>query len=265
MLGHCHHLQDKQAVLEAVTAMMAVLLQELHREHVWEQLLWLVHPCQEVQDTIMAKSLTIFLEALEGVESVIPKDKFLDITTAVFYQLSDDIKQHSEADSRELTHCMLLQARICPEETLLFLQSQLGDEWEAGRVAALGLLSALVCSDEPVITEMLPQVAEAVQRVCNDSRTRVSSFGKGKCFWGGDAPTDTGKAGVTREVAGALTTWSLWLLWEEQAERRGRVPVLCMDLCSCCLCSCPKGCPDEQVASLCLLTRKITPTIDPCR
>ena len=32
--------------------MLAVLLQEeLHREHVWEQLLWLVHPCQEIQDT----------------------------------------------------------------------------------------------------------------------------------------------------------------------------------------------------------------------
>ena len=32
--------------------MMAVLLQEeLCREHVWEQLLWLVHPYQEVQDT----------------------------------------------------------------------------------------------------------------------------------------------------------------------------------------------------------------------
>ena len=34
-------------------------------------------------------------------------------------------------------------------------------------------------------------------------------------------------------------------------------------LCSYCLCSCPKGCPDEQVASLCLPTRKITLTIDP--
>ena len=32
--------------------MMAVLLQEeLHREHVWEQLLWLVHLYQKVQDT----------------------------------------------------------------------------------------------------------------------------------------------------------------------------------------------------------------------
>ena len=32
--------------------MLDVLLQEeLHREHVWEQLLWFVHPCQEIQDT----------------------------------------------------------------------------------------------------------------------------------------------------------------------------------------------------------------------
>jgi len=32
--------------------MMAVLLQEeMHREQVWEHLLWLGHLCQEVQDT----------------------------------------------------------------------------------------------------------------------------------------------------------------------------------------------------------------------
>eukprot|EP00076_Gallus_gallus_P036449 XP_025001987.1 maestro heat-like repeat-containing protein family member 2A isoform X2 [Gallus gallus] len=85
----CKEEKDKQAVLGAVAAMMAVLLQEeLCREHVWEQLLWLVHPYQEVQDTCrVTKSLSIFLEALEGVPSVIPKDKFLAITSAVFYQV----------------------------------------------------------------------------------------------------------------------------------------------------------------------------------
>ena len=41
----------------------------------------------------------------------------------------------------------LSAARICPEETVLFLQSQLGNEWEAGCVAALGLLGALARSD----------------------------------------------------------------------------------------------------------------------
>ncbi|XP_019467275.1 maestro heat-like repeat-containing protein family member 2A, partial [Meleagris gallopavo] len=135
----CQEEEDKQAVLGAVAAMLAVLLQEeLHREHVWEQLLWLVHPCQEIQDTRrVAKSLTVFLEALEGTEYVIPKDRFLDIISAVFYQLYDDTKQHSEADHAELTHCIMLQAQICPEEMVLFLQSQLGDDWEAGCVAAL--------------------------------------------------------------------------------------------------------------------------------
>ena len=35
----------------------------------------------------LLQSLSIFLEALEGVPSVIPKDKFLAITSAVFYQV----------------------------------------------------------------------------------------------------------------------------------------------------------------------------------
>ncbi|XP_042748943.1 maestro heat-like repeat-containing protein family member 2B, partial [Lagopus leucura] len=118
-------------------------------------------------------SLTIFLEALGGIESVIPGDKFQDVTSAVFYQLYDDSKQHSEADRAQLTHCIMLQARICPEETILFLQSQLGDDWEPGCVAALGLLGALARSDEPVMTEMLPQVVEAVQRLCSDPSIRV--------------------------------------------------------------------------------------------
>ncbi|XP_010725020.2 maestro heat-like repeat-containing protein family member 2B [Meleagris gallopavo] len=172
----CQEEEDKQAVVGAVSAMLAVLLQEeLHREHIWEQLLWLVHPCQEVQDTCrMAKSLTLFLEALEHVESAIPKDKFLDITSAVFYQLYDDTKQHSETDCAELTHCIMLQVQICPEEMILFLQSQLGDDWEAGCVAALGLLGALARSNEPtMMTEKLPQVVEAVQHLYSDTRTRV--------------------------------------------------------------------------------------------
>ncbi|XP_072198881.1 LOW QUALITY PROTEIN: maestro heat-like repeat-containing protein family member 2B [Excalfactoria chinensis] len=171
----CKEEKDKQAVLGAVVAMMAVLLQEeLHQEHVWEQLLWLVHQCQEVQDTCRAtKSLSIFLEALKGIETVIPKDKFLAITSATFYQLSDNTKQRNKADREELTHCILLQAQICAEETILFLQSQLGDERKASCVAALGLLGALARSDEPVMTEKLPQVVESVQCLCRDPRTQV--------------------------------------------------------------------------------------------
>ncbi|XP_021247683.1 maestro heat-like repeat-containing protein family member 2B [Numida meleagris] len=167
----CEEEQDKQAVVGAVSAMMDLLLQEeLRREHIWEQLLCLVHQCQEVQDT---SRVTKSLDILEGVQSVIPKDTLLAITGAMFCELSEDTKQHSEAESTKMTRCILLQARICPEETVLFLQSQLGDEREARRVAALGLLGALARSDEPVMAEKLPQVAEAVQCLCGDPRTRV--------------------------------------------------------------------------------------------
>ena len=120
--------------------------------------------------------------------------------------------------------------QICPEEMILFLQSQLGDDWEAGCVAALGLLGALVCSDgqyhrlgfqgsllpsrlcfhscfcaslaDPMMTEKLPQVVEAVQHLCSDSRIRVSWFGKGKRCQGDDAAANTGRAEVTRKVLG---------------------------------------------------------------
>ena len=45
-------LQDKQAVLGAVAAMMGVLLrEEQHREHAWEQLPWLLHQYHWVLDT----------------------------------------------------------------------------------------------------------------------------------------------------------------------------------------------------------------------
>ncbi|XP_021248711.1 maestro heat-like repeat-containing protein family member 2B [Numida meleagris] len=167
----CEEEKDKQAVVGAVAAMVDLLLQEeLRQEHTWEQLLWLVHQCQEVQDT---SRVTKSLDILEGVWSVIPKDMLLATTSAMFDQLSDDTEQHSEAESTKMTHCILLQARICPEEIVLFLQSQLGHEREARCVAALGLLGALARSDEPVMTEKLPQVVEAVQCLCGDPRTRV--------------------------------------------------------------------------------------------
>ena len=35
----------------------------------------------------LLQSLTIFLEALEEVQTIIPKDKFLAITSAMFYQV----------------------------------------------------------------------------------------------------------------------------------------------------------------------------------
>ncbi|XP_019467987.1 maestro heat-like repeat-containing protein family member 2B [Meleagris gallopavo] len=233
----CQEEEDKQAVLGAVATMLDVLLQEeLHQEHVWEQLLWLVHPCQEIQDTCrVAKSLILFLEALEGIESVIPKDRFLDITSAVFYQLYDDTKQHSEADRVQLTHCIMLQARICPEEMILFLQSQLEDDWEAGCVAALGLLGALARSDEPMMTEKLPQVVKAVQRLCSDPRIRVRTavlhFIKDLLnanAWSCSAWDVVGH--IFSEFSRTMGRRAAGHLSAEEAQEEGALQALCMDI-----------------------------------
>uniref|UniRef100_A0A8B9IIB6 Uncharacterized protein n=1 Tax=Anser cygnoides TaxID=8845 RepID=A0A8B9IIB6_ANSCY len=171
----CQEEEDKQAVIRAMTPLMCILLhKEEHREQVWEQLLWLLHQYRTVQDTSrVTKSLIYFLEALEQVQTLIPKGKCLAISSVVYNELTDDTKEHSQDHKAELTQCILLQARICPEETILFLESQLSHEREAGRVAALGLLGALARCDEPAMTEKLPQVVEAVKCVCRDPSTRV--------------------------------------------------------------------------------------------
>ena len=93
-------------------------------------------------------------------------------------------------------------ARICPEETVLFLQSQLAmsgrlDAWQPwvcsvlwlalmvsttgwdfqGSLLPSGLcLHACFCASlaEPMMTEKLPQVVEAVQCLCSDPRIQVS-------------------------------------------------------------------------------------------
>ncbi|XP_068535919.1 maestro heat-like repeat-containing protein family member 2B [Anas acuta] len=171
----CQEEEDKQAVIGAMTPLMRVLLhKEEHREHVWEQLLWLLHHYRTVQDTSrVTKSLLSFLEALEQAQIPVPKGKCLAISSVVYSKLTADTTEHSQEQKAELSQCILLQARICPEETILFLESQLGHEREAVRVAALGLLGALARCDEPAIAEKLPQVVEAVKRVCRDPSIRV--------------------------------------------------------------------------------------------
>ncbi|XP_032042123.1 maestro heat-like repeat-containing protein family member 2B [Aythya fuligula] len=171
----CQEEEDKQAVIGAMTPLMRVLLhKEEHREHVWEQLLWLLRQYRMVQDSSrVTKSLLYFLEALEQVHIPIPKGKCLAISSVVCSELTADRKEHSQDHKAELTQCILLQARICPEETILFLESQLGHEREAMRVAALGLLGALARCDEPAMAEKLPQVVEAVKCVCRDPSIRV--------------------------------------------------------------------------------------------
>nr|XP_038034225.1 maestro heat-like repeat-containing protein family member 2B [Anas platyrhynchos] len=171
----CPEEEDKQAVIGAMTPLMRVLLhKEEHREHVWEQLLWLLHQYRTVQDASrVTKSLLSFLEALEQVQIPVPKGKCLAISSVVYSELTADTKEHSQDHKAELSQCILLQARICPEETILFLESQLGHEREAVRVAALGLLGALARCDEPAMAEKLPQVVEAVKSVCRDPSIRV--------------------------------------------------------------------------------------------
>ncbi|XP_059691036.1 maestro heat-like repeat-containing protein family member 2B [Gavia stellata] len=140
----CEEEEDKQAVLRAVAAMMEVLLrEEQHCEHAWEQLLWLLHQSQEVRDTSRVNKLP-------------------DVT-----------KEPGLAPKAELPRCIALQARICPEETGMFLHSPESGGSKAGRVAALGLLGALAHSDAPAVREKLPQVMEAMGSVCNDPSAQV--------------------------------------------------------------------------------------------
>ncbi|KAM6106976.1 maestro heat-like repeat-containing protein family member 2B [Phoenicopterus ruber ruber] len=233
----CKEEEDKQAVLGAVAAMMRVLLhEEQHREHAWEQLLWLLHQYQEVRDTSrVTKSLSCVLEMLEGVQSPIAQGTALAISTTVHRQLSDVTKEPGPAHRAVLSRCIVLQARICPEETVMFLHSQLSSGSETGRVAALGLLQALAHSDAPATREKLPQVVEAVQSVCNDPSARVRravlefirellSSGSQSC-WAWDV---VGHIFIEfsrtsgRLVAGGLFTW--------ETQEDGALRALCMDI-----------------------------------
>ncbi|XP_054254992.1 maestro heat-like repeat-containing protein family member 2B, partial [Indicator indicator] len=171
----CEEEEDKQAVVGAMAAMMGLLLQaKQHREQVWEQLPWLLQQCQEVQDTSrVTKSLSYVLEILEGLQSPVPEGIALAISSAVHRQLSDVCKEPGPAHRALLSRCFLLQAPACPEETLIFLQSQLSDDSQAGRAAALGLLGALLHADTPVVREKLPRMVEAVQSLSHDPSTQV--------------------------------------------------------------------------------------------
>ncbi|KAM9610619.1 uncharacterized protein ACIBXB_022310 [Morphnus guianensis] len=225
----CKEEEDKQAVLGAVAAMLGVLLhEEQHREHTWEQLLWLLQQYQEVRDTSrVTKSLSYVLEILVGVQTPIPQSTALAISTAVHRQLSDVTEEPGLAQKAVLSRCIMLQgkerrlgdgppcrgsslpvlgcwgqlpagaecdffpaARMRPEETGMFVHSQLSGGNEAGRVAALGLLGVLAHSDGPAARGKLPQVVEAMGSLCSDPSAQVvadgSSLGRaGRVEWGG--------------------------------------------------------------------------------
>ncbi|KAK4817743.1 hypothetical protein QYF61_026966 [Mycteria americana] len=270
----CEQEENKQAVLGAVAAMIGVLLhEEQHREHAWEQLFWLLHQYQEVRDTSrVTKSLSYVLETLEGVQTPIPLGTALAISTTVHRQLSDVTKEPGPAHKAVLSYCIVLQgkerrlgnallsrgssltvlgtwrqlsanaehgffpaARMCPEETVAFLHSQLSGGRQAGCVAALGLLGALAHSDAPATREKLPQVVEAVRSVCNDPSAQVRravlefirellSSGSQSC-WAWDVVGhifNEFSRTSGRLVAGGLFAW-------ETAEE-GALRALCMDI-----------------------------------
>ncbi|XP_052655740.1 maestro heat-like repeat-containing protein family member 2B [Harpia harpyja] len=171
----CKEEEDKQAVLGAVAAMLGVLLhEEQHRDHTWEQLLWLLQQYKEVRDTSrVTKSLSYVLEILVGVQTPIPQSTALAISTAVHRQLSDVTEEPGLAQKAVLSRCIMLQARMRPEETGMFLHSQLSGGSEASRVAALGLLGVLAHSDGRAARGKLPQVVEAMCSLCSDPSAQV--------------------------------------------------------------------------------------------
>ncbi|XP_074878113.1 maestro heat-like repeat-containing protein family member 2B [Buteo buteo] len=171
----CKEEEDKQAVLGAVAAMLGVLLhEEQHREQTWEQLLWLLQQYQEVRDNSrLTESLSYVLEILEGVQTPMPQGTALAISTAVRRQLPDVTEEAGPAQKAVLSRCIMLQARMRPEETGMFLHSQLSGGSEAGRVAALGLLGALARADAPAVREKLPQLVEAMCALCSDPSAQV--------------------------------------------------------------------------------------------
>ncbi|XP_064353252.1 maestro heat-like repeat-containing protein family member 2B, partial [Dromaius novaehollandiae] len=172
----CEEEEAKQAVLGAMAAMMGLLVrEEEHRERVWEQLPWLLGQYQQVQDTFqVTKALSYFLEILGEVQIPIPQDEVQAVGTAVHHQLSDGSKQHSGEHRSELSSCVLLLARVCPEDTVAFLRSQLGSGSEAAHVVSLDLLRALV---RPTAErgQSLPLLVQAVRCALGDpSRWQVA-------------------------------------------------------------------------------------------
>ncbi|XP_040977778.1 maestro heat-like repeat-containing protein family member 2B [Aquila chrysaetos chrysaetos] len=233
----CKEEEDKQAVLGAVAAMLGVLLhEEQHREHTWEQLLWLLQQYQEVRDTSrVTKSLSYVLDILEGVQTPIPQGTALAISTTVHRQLSDVTEETGLAQKAVLSRCIVLQARMRPEETGVFLRSQLSGGSEAGRVAALGLLGVLAHSDAPAAREKLPQVVEATRSLCSDPSAQVRravlefsrellSSGSQSCWpWDvvGHIFSEFSRTSG-RLVAGGLFAW--------ENPEDGAIRALCMDI-----------------------------------
>ncbi|XP_068812471.1 maestro heat-like repeat-containing protein family member 2B [Struthio camelus] len=171
----CEEEEVKQAVLRAMGAMMGVLLHaEQHRERAWEQLLWLLHQYREVREPFgVTTSLSYFLGAVADVQTLVPRAKLLAINAAVHQQLCDEIEPPSPEHRAELCRCAVLQAQICPAETIVFLYCKLRSGSKADRVAAVEVLQALVRSDAAEMREKLPLFVKLVQSVRGDPAAQV--------------------------------------------------------------------------------------------
>ncbi|XP_032042107.1 maestro heat-like repeat-containing protein family member 2B [Aythya fuligula] len=176
-LGREEEEEDKQAILGAVAAMMAVILHDAqHQDNVWKQVFWLLQQYQELQETCrVTENLRYFLTTLKELHGVAPQDQLSAITAAVHHQMVDEARQHSAGHKEELRECIVLQAQICPEETIMFLLSRLSSEDKSIRGTALTLLGAVARSDEPVVREKLPLIVEAVQPLFIEASTQVRS------------------------------------------------------------------------------------------
>ncbi|NWS60659.1 MRO2B protein, partial [Chunga burmeisteri] len=233
----CKEEEDKQAVLEAVGAMVEVLLhEEQHREHAWEQVLCLLHRYPEVRDTSQVTEVRCCarLSGAAGV-GLCKCHEALGSCGTLFPQLSDVTKEPGPAHKAVLSRCIMLQARICPKETVVFLHARLSDGSEAGCVAALGLLGVLTHSDAPAMRDKLPQVVEAVRSVCNNPSAQVQravlefirellSSGSQSCWtWDvvGHIFTEFSRTSG-RLVAGGLFAW--------KTQEEGALQALCMDI-----------------------------------
>ncbi|NXY00318.1 MRO2A protein, partial [Centropus bengalensis] len=171
----CQEEEEKQAVLRAAAAMLLVLLhEEQHREQAWQQLAWLLHQCQELQDVSqVTKSLRDLLEMLAGARIPVPRGTALAISSALHRQVREPRKALAAAGKDKDSCHSFPAAQISPEETVPFLVARLSAGHEAGRVAALRLLAALLHVDAPALREKLPRVVAAVQSLCNVRSVQV--------------------------------------------------------------------------------------------
>ncbi|NWJ04012.1 MRO2A protein, partial [Crypturellus undulatus] len=177
----CEDEEDKQAVLGAMAAMMGLLLhEEEHRRCVWEQLPWLLGQYQHVQDTLWVTkvgchvghsvAMGVCACAVRCWRSVGCLEELGPL------RRKGRIKplKRGQTGMAHREHKFFLAGRICPEDTVAFLQSQLGGRSEAARVAAVDLLRALVRSTAAEGGQSLSPLVQAVHSVLRDPSRKVT-------------------------------------------------------------------------------------------